>query len=155
MEKLNGNTLWADSIKKELDAIMTRKTLYFPVNEAERGVMKEAIHSKDKFRFDPMWFLHDVKPINLVRKARISIGGNVVDTKDTETFSNMMSTEGSRVLAVIADHLNYDMAVGDVNMAYLYATTKEKIFSRAEGENCFINGYTTDGQSILCMVHKD
>ena len=153
LDRKNGNTYWADAIKRELDAIMVRKTLYFPKTLTEEEVLKETIRESEGFQFAPMWIIFDIKPHTLKRKARLVIGGHVVDTTDTETFSKMMQTEGARVLAVIADHMRYDLAVGDINTAYLYATTKEKIWTRAEGEAFVKAGYANTSGSI-CMVHK-
>ena len=153
LDKLQGNTRLEDSIKKELDSIMNRKTLHFPDNKLENVVMEEIIHGNAGFQFAPMWFMFDIKPISITQKAWLIIGGNPVDTEGTERFSNMFSTEGSRVLLVIADHKSYEMVVGDVSTAYLYATTKENVHSRATGEAWSRNGYITK-YSNLCLLHK-
>ena len=133
---------------------MERKTLYFPATKAEKNKLEEVVLvDEDKFQYAPMWFVFDVKPISLKAKARLVIGGHVVETGDTDTFSYMMSTEGARILAVIADHMGYNLAVGDINTAYLYATTKERIYSRADDEAFIVTGYAKQKRA-LCLIHK-
>jgi len=131
LDKKNGNTYWHDSIQREIDSIMEKKTLYFPSSKAEQALLLEQIANNPKFQFAPMWIVFDVKPISLKAKARLVIGGHVVNSDDVETFSTMMSTEGSRVLMTIADLNGYDVAVGDINTAYLYAGTQEMIWTRS------------------------
>ena len=47
IDKLQGNTHCADSIKKELDSIMNWNTLHFPANKAEKAAMEETIRGND------------------------------------------------------------------------------------------------------------
>jgi len=43
LDKANGNTYWADSMKKELDALMGKKTLHFPDDKVEEEQLWEDI----------------------------------------------------------------------------------------------------------------
>ena len=48
---------------------------------------------------------------------------------------------------VLAHHMGYSVAVGDINNAYLYATTKEKVYTI--GGQAFVNaGYTAHASDL-------
>ena len=138
LDKENGDTQWSDAIKKELDAIMKYGTVYFPPTKAESDQLDSDIKSQG-FQYAKTWLIFAAKQ-DLRRKARLVLGGHMVNYEGVDTFSSHMSPESARVLMVLADLNGYKVAVGDINNAYLYATMGEKIFTEA-GEAFVKAGY--------------
>ena len=60
MDKMNGNTLWEDAIKTELDSLMVMNTLAFLQNKAEQEQMQTDIKEHD-FQYAKTWFMFTVK----------------------------------------------------------------------------------------------
>ena len=106
---------------------MTKRTLNFPRNNDQRMQMALDIKTHS-YQYAATWIIFDVKPCGK-RKARLVIGGHTVDLGDSNKFCTHMASESSRILMTIADHMGYIVKVGDINTAYLYATTKEKIYT--------------------------
>ena len=127
LDKKHGNTMWEDAIAKEVDALMKKGTLNFPTSNDQRMQMALDIKAH-KYQYAATWIIFDVKPCGK-RKARLVIGGHMVDSGDKDKFCTHMSSESSRILMTIADHMGYSVKVGDINTAYLCATTKEKIYT--------------------------
>ena len=80
------------------------------------------------YQYAATWIIFYVKA-NGRRKARLVIGEHMVDSDNLDKFCTHMSSESNRVLMTIADHMGYDVNVGDINNAYLCATTSEKIYT--------------------------
>jgi len=122
----NGNTLWRDAILKELKALMEMEVFEkFPCSVRQaRG---------KGFQFAPLRMIFDVK-VDLRRKARLVIGGHVVDSSGHEVYASTMKSVSARVLMTIATANNLDVMVGDIGNAYLHATTEEKVYTRAGAE---------------------
>ena len=74
---------------------MGKGTLSFPKTQAKQDSLKEQTRSDPRFQLAPMWMVFDVKLISLKAKACLVIWEHVVNSDDVETFSTMMSTEGS------------------------------------------------------------
>ena len=123
----NGDTLWADAIALEIDALMRMRTLNFPKNNHERAQMALDIKTHG-YQYAATWIVFDVKA-NGRRKARLVIGGHMVDSDNLDKFCTHMTSESNRILMTIADHMGYDVNVGDINNAYLCASTNEKIYT--------------------------
>ena len=83
IDKKNGNSLWHDAIKKEIDALMSMNTF----ERLSKGKGNSAV-PKDA-QFAPLRMIFDVKQ-DLCRKARLVIGGHVVDSTDYDTFAPNM-----------------------------------------------------------------
>jgi hypothetical protein len=65
----------------------------------------------------------------------------MVDASGLETFSSYMASDSQRILMALAAHNDYKVGVGDINNAYLLATSKENINSFFN-EAFFRAGYT-------------
>ena len=74
--------------------------------------------------------IFDVK-VDLRRKARLVIGGHVVDSTGHEVYASTMKSVSARVLMTIAAANDLDVMVGDIGNAYLHASTEEKVYTRA------------------------
>jgi hypothetical protein len=150
LDEANGNTYWADSIKKELDALMGKRTLHFPEKGVDEEQLREDIKS-ESYQFARIWWVFVVKP-DRTCKSRIVISGNMVDASGLETFSSHMASDSQRILMALAAHNDYKVGVGDINNAYLLATSKENVYSFGD-EAFFRAGYSTSKHAI-CRVGK-
>ena len=99
-----------------------------------------------------MWLIFDtIISVTLKAKASLVIEGHVVNSNDVEMSSSMMSTEGPRVLLTISDHMHYKVGVGDINNTYMYAITKEYVYT-SQGLAFVKHGYVTSEQSLGMVV---
>ena len=78
------------------------------------------------FQFAPFRMIFDVK-VDLRRKARLVIGGHVVDSTRNEVYASTMKSVSARVLMTIAATNDLDVIVGDIGNAYLHASSEEKV----------------------------
>ena len=85
------------------------------------------------FHFAPLRMIFDVK-VDLRRKARLVIGGHIVDSSGHEVYASTIKSVSARVLMTIAAANNLDVMVGDIGNAYLHASTEEKVFTRVRAE---------------------
>ena len=57
-------------------------------------------------------------------KARLVIGGHVVNYNEHEVYTYTMKSVSARILMTIAAANNLEVMVGDIGNAYLHADTK-------------------------------
>ena len=93
-DRENGNLLWQNAILKELEALMSMK------------VFKKLLYSLRKarakgFQFAPLRMIFDVK-VDLRKKARLVIGGHVVDSSGHKVYESTMKSVSYRILMTIA-----------------------------------------------------
>jgi hypothetical protein len=114
VDQENGNTHWHDAIKKEMDALL------------ERGVFNKVLDKKaivmSAYQFAPLRCIFDVKQ-ELRIKARLVIGGHVVDASDHVSYSSNMKTISMRLLLLIGAMNSIKLLTADISSAYLYADT--------------------------------
>lgn len=117
-DRANGNTLWAESTKKETDGIQEHGTLEFlpPGSVPPVGYQKA-----------PLRTIYDIKH-DLRRKTRIVIGGHKVDATGLSRYSSVVQLASIRLLNIIAKSQNLQCLAGDIGNAYLNAETKEKVY---------------------------
>ncbi len=74
---------------------------------------------------------------------------------DINCHSSNMKSISARLLMLIADANGYDVCIGDIKNAYLYATTTEKVWTmcRPEFARVFINGVECNmsGRKVLIV----
>ena len=118
LDKKNGNTKWQDSMTTEIDGIQDHETLRFlpPGSEPPKG-----------YQFAKLRMIFDVKH-DLRRKARLVIGGHMVDATGQPIYSSAVQLASVRLLNVIAKAHGLKCIAGDVGNAYLNAYTKEKVY---------------------------
>ena len=115
-DRENGNTLWRDAILKELEALMSMHVF----NKLPSSLRK----ARGKgFHFAPLRIIFDVK-VDLRRKARLVIGGHVVNSTGHEVYASTMKSVSARVLMMIAAANDSDVMVGDIGNAYLHSDTE-------------------------------
>ena len=122
----NKDTYWRDAIVKEIEALMGHKT--FEYLEANARQLKGK-----GFKFCPLRMIFDVKQDGR-RKARLVIGGHVLDSEDYNTYASVMKAVSQRLLMLIAANNKYDVLTGDIKNAYLYANCDIKVYTRVGPE---------------------
>ena len=78
-----------------------------------------------------MRFVFDVKREDLRRKARLVLGGHLIDALDQESYASTVQSLSIRLLLTIADKNGLEVMSGDVGNAFPNAYTKETIYTRA------------------------
>ena len=81
------------------------------------------------FQFAPLRMIFDVK-VDLRRKARLVIGGHVVDSTGHKVYASKTKSVSARVLMAIAATNDLDIMLGDIGNAYLHADIEEKFYTR-------------------------
>jgi hypothetical protein len=131
MDQENGNTYWRDAIKKEMDALL------------ERGVFKKVSDKKailkSTYHFAPCRCIFDVKQ-DLRRKARLVIGGHVVDASDHESYRSNIKNISMRLLLLVGAKNNLKTLTADIYSAYLYTDTQELVYTSCGPEFNFADG---------------
>jgi hypothetical protein len=109
----------------------------------ERGVFKKVSDKKailtSAYQFAPLRCIFDVKQ-DLRRKARLVIGGHVVDASDHESYSSNMKTINMRLLLLVGARNNLKMLTADISSTYLYADTQELVYTSCGPEFNFADG---------------
>jgi Reverse transcriptase (RNA-dependent DNA polymerase) len=78
-------------------------------------------------QYAPLRMIFTVKQ-DLRRKARLVIGGHIVDAKDHELYASTMKGVSIRLLLLIATANKLDVLCGDIQLAYLYAKNTLKTY---------------------------
>jgi hypothetical protein len=123
LDRKNGNTLWADSIKKEMDVVNVAFEFLGQDEKMTPGYSEITCHLVFTVKFD------------LTRKSRYVAGGHLAPAiPKFMTYSSVVSRESVRIAFTLAALNDLEVLAGDVSHAYLHAKTKEKIWFRAGGE---------------------
>ena len=117
-DKENGNNLWEEATKKELDQIIDYNT--FKILEAGSQPPKDHTYVS-------LTLLYVVKHDGR-RKARLVAGGHLTDPATEDVYSSVVGPEGIRLVTFLADDNSLDLLSGDVGNAFLYGKTREKIW---------------------------
>jgi hypothetical protein len=118
IDRKNGNTLWQDAIKTEMDTV---KIAFRIVEEGEvipPGYQQISCH-----------LVFVVKMENFKRKARYVAGGHTTEAPATLTYASVISRETVRLALTIAALNALEVKAADVEGAYLTAPNIEKIWT--------------------------
>ncbi|MGH2414505.1 MAG: reverse transcriptase domain-containing protein [Microcystaceae cyanobacterium] len=126
LDKENGNNLWRDAMKKEIDALLSLNTFKFTNR-------KTFLHKNGDWQYAPLTMIFTVKP-DLRCKARLVAGGHVTDATMYDTYASTVSTANICLLIYLIVHNNTNVISGDIGTAYVNAYTEEKIYSHAGPE---------------------
>lgn len=125
IDKENGDTLWWDSIIKEMDNVRIafeewkRKEADIP-----KGYQKIRCH-----------LIFDIKlSENFRRKARFVAGGHTTSAPSSITYSSVVSRDSVRIALTIAALNDLKVVSCDIQNAYLTAPCREKIYTIAGPE---------------------
>ena len=126
MDRKNGNDLWKEAITREISALMGHRTFRYLKDSAR--ILKGKGYS-----FAPLRMIFDVKQGGR-RKARLVIGGHVLDSTDMDTYASVMKAISQRLLMIIVLLNGHKVLTGDIKNAYLYANCTIKVYTRVGGE---------------------
>ncbi len=118
LDKANGDTLWADAIKKELKQLNDYKTFRLP----NSGEILDSGYKRI-----PYHIVFDVK-FDLRRKARLVASGDRTDLIGEDMYSGVVAMETVRVGFFLGELNHLTCCAGDVGNAYLYSKTREKVY---------------------------
>ena len=121
----NGNTLWWDSILKEMKNVMIAfEEFEGEVKDIPPGYQKVTCH-----------LIFDIKMgENFRRKARMVAGGHQTTTPAVLTYASVVSRDSVRICLTIAALNNLRVLACDIQNAYLTAPCREKIYTIAGAE---------------------
>ena len=117
LDEKNGNKLWGDAIKKELDQLNEYGTF------KSRG---KGTRVPPEYQLIKVHFVFDVKH-DLRHKARLVAGGHMTTVSKDTTYSSVATLRSMRLVMLIAELNGMELNAGDVGNAYLEAYTKEKV----------------------------
>ena len=119
LDRDNGNTLWADAIKKELQCLFDYKTFkdigHADVTSVPEGFTRIRCHG-----------IYSVKH-DLRHKYRFVAGGDMTDPTSDQTYSSVVTLRGLRLAIFLAELNNMKVYGADISSAYLEAFTSEKV----------------------------
>ena len=137
IDQRNGNTLWQDATRLELESMESYQ------------VFKDTGHKATPppdYKVIRVHLIYDVKHDGR-RKARLVADGHLTDIPDDSVYSSVVSLRGLRVLLFLAELNGLEVWGTDIGNAYLEAQTSEKVCIRAGPEF----GAMTDH---LLLIHK-
>jgi Reverse transcriptase (RNA-dependent DNA polymerase) len=112
-----GTTFWRDALDKEM-AVVRPAFQFNPLDKKpERG-----------YRWIPCHMIFDIKP-GLTRKARFVAGGHKTDPPAESVYSSVVSRDSIRIALMYASLNDLRVLIGDIQGAYLYARTDERIWT--------------------------
>jgi hypothetical protein len=116
IDKRNGNTLWANTIAKEMkDVCIAFKCL----NPGERAPLTTSGLNATFF---------DIKNEDFQRKARMVAGRHMTSAPMIMTYASMVSPETIRIALTLAALNDLEVKAADILNAYISAPIKEKVW---------------------------
>ena len=125
LDEKNGNTLWWDSIMKEMKNVR-------PAFEEWEGSASEIDSAYQEIKCH---MIFDIKiGENFRRKARLVAGGHTTETPAALTYASVVSRDSVRIALTIAALNDLQVLACDIQNAYLTAKCREKIWTVAGPE---------------------
>ncbi|MGH3056398.1 MAG: reverse transcriptase domain-containing protein, partial [Gaiellaceae bacterium] len=121
-DRQDGNQSWAEAMSKE----MTGRHGCFEFHDSDFKVSPD-------YQCAPLCMIFTVKSGGR-HKARLVIGGHVVDASHLMSYSSVVQGISIRLLCLIAKANDLRCLSGDIANAYVNAPTQERIYSRAGAE---------------------
>mgnify|MGYP003326537431 FL=1 len=123
-DKENGNTLWMDAVRKEMENVR------IAFKEYEGNPMELVGYQ----RID-CHMIFDIKlSENFRRKARYVAGGHKTKPSAAITYSSVVSRDSVRIALLLAGLNRLEILSGDIQNAYLTAPNREKVYCIAGPE---------------------
>ena len=129
LDKINGNNLWKEAIKKEM-LIMEDFQVFREVTQEDN--LKDC-------QFVPCHFVFDCK-FDGRRKARFVAGGHKTEVQHEDAYSGVISLDAVRLAMFNAVHNNLHVIAADIGSAYLHSQTKEKLYTILDPEYGTLGG---------------
>ena len=120
LDKLNNNTKWADFIAKEMGGLDRLGVFQYFDSGTRFG-------KDDGWQRAPMRMIFDVKQQDHRFKARLVVGGHVIDSSDYNTYSSTIKDISVRLMMLVACQNNLEFLTGDFSNAFCTAPCPEKI----------------------------
>jgi len=124
LDKENGNTLWMDSVQKEMSA----------VNGAFKFLDDDGIMPPGYTEVKGSHLIFTIKMEDFRRKSRYVAGGHTVDAPATLTYASVVSRETVRIALTMAALNDLQVKASDIQNAYLTAPCSEKVWLRVGTE---------------------
>ena len=118
IDKENGNTLWMDAVKKEMEAVRIAFKI-IGENEPLPGYQEIPCH-----------LIFTIKMEDFRRKARYVAGGHRTEAPATLTYASVVSRDTVRIALTLAALNGLEVKTSDIQNAYLTAPCAEKIWTR-------------------------
>ncbi|MGH7955291.1 MAG: hypothetical protein ACREOZ_04955 [Gloeomargaritales cyanobacterium] len=116
LDQINGNKKWGEAIQNEMSALEKMKCFEYkpPSFKPEKG-----------YQYAPMRLIFTIKKEDLRFKARLVIGGHVVDASMHNSYASTVNPLSIRLLLTIAKANNLDIVTADIGNAFVHADSKE------------------------------
>ena len=118
LDEVNGNTLWTDAIRKEMDAVRVAFKILDPGDAIPATFQQICCH-----------MIFDVKMEDFRHKARYVAGGHMTETPATLTYASVVSRESVHIALTMAALHGLEVKTGDIKNVYLTAAVSEKIWT--------------------------
>ncbi len=118
LDKKNGNTLWADAIKKEMANVRLAFRITDDGEVIPPGYQRIRCH-----------MIFDIKQEDFRRKARLVAGGHTTTAPATITYASVVSRESVRIALLLAALNDVEVKTADIENAYITAPNSEKIYT--------------------------
>jgi hypothetical protein len=118
LDEGNGNTLWQDEIRKEMNIVH----ISFKVLNG-----KDAI--PPTYQEIRCHMIFGVKMEDFRRKVRFVAGGYTTDAPHMMTYASVVSRESARIALTLAALNDLDVMMGGIENAYLTAPITEKVWT--------------------------
>ena len=125
LDKKNGNDLWAQAIKSEIDGIHGYK-VFIDKGTDIRNVPDDYKPLRCHFVFAAKW---DGR-----RKARLVAGGHRTEDPKDGVFAGIANLRSVRICCLLAELNGLEIWSADIAQAYLEAKTREKLYVKAGPE---------------------
>jgi hypothetical protein len=118
IDKENGNTLWMDSVEKEMGAVRV----------AFKFLNDDDIIPPGYTEVKGSHLIFDIKMEDFRRKSRYVAGGHTVDAPSSLTYASVVSRETVRVALTLAALNDLEVKACDIMNAFLTAPCSERIW---------------------------
>ena len=116
-DKKNGNTLWADAVKREMDNVRVAFRILKDGEVIPIGYQQVRCH-----------MIFDIKQEDFRRKAHLVTGGHTTEAPATITYASVVSRETVRIALLLAALNGVEVKMADIENAYITAPCSEKIW---------------------------
>jgi hypothetical protein len=132
LDRMNGNNLWQEAIKKEMDQLKEYKTFRLPTDGDDLSTYQQI----------PYHMVFDCK-FDGRRKGRLVAGGNHTIVTSEQVYSGVVGIETIRtILALSAMDPDLQVCAADISNAFLYGKNIEKTMIKAGPEFGELQGQT-------------
>jgi len=121
-DRQNKNNLWAEAITKEMAGLERLNVFKFhsPNHKCDKN---------EGWQFAPMHMIFDIKQQDMRYKARLVVGGHVIDSTRYNTYSSVVENLSVRLVFLVASHQGLSIMTGDIGNAFPTAPCAEKVWS--------------------------